>query len=67
MENIVTLEWCLEKIKENTEELLKQNIPSRVLMQNAIPRGMAMIKGQIDRQTVIDLCAIAITVLIQTS
>lgn len=67
MENIVTLEWCLEKIKENTEELLKQNIPSRVLMQNAIPRGMTMIKGQIDRQTVIDLCAIAITVLIQTS
>lgn len=67
MENIVTLEWCLEKIKENTEELLKQNIPSRVLMQNAIPRGMAMIKGQIDRQTVIDLCSIAITVLIQTS
>lgn len=67
MENIVTLEWCLEKIKENTEELLKQNIPSRVLMQNAIPRGMAMIKGQIDRQTIIDLCAIAITVLIQTS
>lgn len=67
MENIVTLEWCLEKIKENTEELLKQNIPSRVLVQNAIPRGMAMIKGQIDRQTVIDLCAIAITVLIQTS
>ena len=67
MENIVTLEWCLEKIKENTEELLKQKIPSRVLMQNAIPRGMAMIKGQIDRQTVIDLCAIAITVLIQTS
>lgn len=67
MENIVTLEWCLEKIKENTEELLKQKIPSRVLVQNAIPRGMAMIKGQIDRQTVIDLCAIAITVLIQTS
>lgn len=67
MENIVTLEWCLEKIKENTEELLKQKIPSRVLVQNAIPRGMAMIKGQIDRQTVIDLCAIAITVLIQES
>ena len=67
MENIVTLEWCLEKIKENTEELLKQNIPSRVLVQNAIPRGMAMIKGQIDRQTVIDLCSIAITILIQTS
>ena len=67
MENIVTLEWCLEKIKENTEELLKQKIPSRVLMQNAIPRGMAMIKGQIDRQTVIDLCSIAITILIQES
>lgn len=67
MENIVTLEWCLEKIKENTQELLKQKIPSRVLMQNAIPRGMAMIKGQIDRQTVIDLCSIAITILIQES
>lgn len=67
MENIVTLEWCLEKIKENTEELLKQKIPSRVLVQNAIPRGMAMIKGQIDRQTVIDLCSIAITILIQES
>lgn len=67
MENIVTLEWCLEKIKENTQELLKQKIPSRVLVQNAIPRGMAMIKGQIDRQTVIDLCSIAITILIQES
>ena len=65
--DIVTLDWALERLRENTEELLKQNIPSRVLVQNAIPRGLQIIKGQIDRQTVIDLCSIALTILIQES
>lgn len=51
-------------ITENTTELLKQRIPTGTLVQNAIPRGMLLIKGNIDKQTVIDLCAIALTVLV---
>lgn len=59
------MDLFMKHIRENTGELLKQKIPSRVLMQNAIPRGMKLMKGQIDRQTVIDMCAIALTILLQ--
>lgn len=52
-------------ITENTIELLKQRIPTGTLVQNAIPRGMRLIKGNIDKQTIVDLCAIALTVLVQ--
>lgn len=59
------LETLLGHVKDNTQELLKQKVPSRVLIQNAIPRGMQLVRGQVDRQTVIDMCAIALTILIQ--
>lgn len=59
------LEALLGHVKDNTQELLKQKVPSRVLIQNAIPRGMQLVRGQVDRQTVIDMCAIALTILIQ--
>lgn len=59
------LEALLGHVKGNTQELLKQKVPSRVLIQNAIPRGMQLVRGQVDRQTVIDMCAIALTILIQ--
>ena len=52
-------------ITENTQELLKQKIPTGTLVQNAIPRGLRLIKGSVDKQTVVDLCAIALTVLVQ--
>lgn len=59
------LETLLGHVKDNTQELLKQKVPSRVLIQNAIPRGMQLVRGQVDRQTVVDMCAIALTILIQ--
>lgn len=61
------LETLLTQISKNTQELLSQKIPSRTLVQNAIPRGLRVIKGNIDNQTVVDLCAIALTVLVQDS
>ena len=59
------IEMYLKYIKENTTELLKQKIPTRTLMQNAIPRGFKLMKGQLDKQTIIDLCSIALTIVIQ--
>lgn len=59
------IEMYLKYIKENTTELLKQKIPTRTLMQNAIPRGLKLMKGQLDKQTIIDLCSIALTIVIQ--
>lgn len=59
------LETLIAQISKNTQELLSQKIPSRTLVQNAIPRGLRVIKGNIDTQTVVDLCAIALTVLVQ--
>lgn len=61
------LETLITQISKNTQELLSQKIPSRTLVQNAIPRGLRVIKGNIDTQTVVDLCAIALTVLVQDS
>ena len=55
----------LTQISKNTQELLFQRIPSRTLVQNAIPRGLRVLKGNVDTQTVVDLCAIALTVLVQ--
>lgn len=55
----------LTQISKNTQELLSQRIPSRTLVQNAIPRGLRVLKGNVDTQTVVDLCAIALTVLVQ--
>lgn len=59
------IEMYLKYIKENTTELLKQKIPTRTLMQNAIPRGLKLMKGQLDKQIIIDLCSIALTIVIQ--
>ena len=53
------------KVKDNVKFLLKENYSNNVLMQNAFSRGVNVIKGNIDKQTIIDLSVIALTLLIQ--
>ena len=67
--DIITDEDRLKKylsfVEQNTKDLLKQKYPNQRLVQEAIPRGLKMVRGNIDKQTVIDLCSIALTVLMQ--
>lgn len=53
------------KVKNNVKYLLKENYSSNVLIQNAFSRGMNVVRGNIDKQTIIDLSVIALTLLIQ--
>lgn len=53
------------KVKDNVKYLLKENYSSNVLIQNAFSRGMNVVRGNIDKQTIIDLSVIALTLLIQ--
>lgn len=53
------------KVKDNVKFLLKENYSNNVLIQNAFSRGVNVIKGNIDKQTIIDLSVIALTLLIQ--
>lgn len=65
MEN-ENLNKILESVKENVQELSNKNYPKNILIQNALNRGMQIMKGDFSKQIIFDLCVIALTVLIQT-
>lgn len=58
------LDNLMNSIKENILDLQKKNYPKNVLVQNAFNRGMRIFKGDLSKQNIIDLCVIALTVLI---
>lgn len=58
------LDNLINSIKENILDLQKKNYPKNVLIQNAFNRGMKIFKGDLSKQNIIDLCVIALTVLI---
>lgn len=53
------------KIKDNVKFLLDKDYSEQTLIQNAFSRGMNIVKGNIDKQTIVDLSVIALTILIQ--
>lgn len=59
------LEDYVKIIKENSKELLEKNYEYNILLQNAIQRGIQAIQGNISSQTMVDLCSIALTLLVK--
>ena len=53
------------KIKDNVKFLLDKDYSEQILIQNAFSRGMNVVRGNIDKQTIVDLSVIALTILIQ--
>lgn len=53
------------KIKDNVKFLLDKDYSEQTLIQNAFSRGMNIVRGNIDKQTIVDLSVIALTILIQ--
>lgn len=65
MDNQAELDMLLSKIKENSLLLLKEQHSSNVLLQSATSRGMQVLRGSQEPQLYVDLCSIALTLLIQ--
>lgn len=53
------------KVKDNVKFLLDKDYSEQTLIQNAFSRGMNIVRGNIDKQTIVDLSVIALTILIQ--
>ena len=53
------------KVKDNVKFLLDKDYSEQTLIQNAFSRGMNVVRGNIDKQTIVDLSFIALTILIQ--
>lgn len=53
------------KVKDNVKFLLDKDYSEQILIQNAFSRGMNVVRGNIDKQTIVDLSVIALTILIQ--
>ena len=53
------------KIKDNVKFLLDKDYSEQTFIQNAFSRGMNIVRGNIDKQTIVDLSVIALTILIQ--
>lgn len=53
------------KVKDNVKFLLDKDYSEQTLIQNALSRGMNIVRGSIDKQTIVDLSVIALTILIQ--
>ena len=53
------------KVKDNVKFLLDKGYSEQTLIQNAFSRGMNIVRGNIDKQTIVDLSVIALTILIQ--
>lgn len=54
------------KIKDNTSELLKQNVPMDVIFTNLVGKGYKLyINKDINLQNTVDLCALCLTVYIK--
>ena len=69
MDNIKTDEVIIDevftKVKDNVKFLLDKDYSEQTLIQNAFSRGMNIVRGNIDKQTIVDLSVIALTILIQ--
>lgn len=67
--NIITDDTLIDeifiKIKDNVKFLLDKDYSEQTLIQNAFSRGMNIVRGNIDKQTIVDLSVIALTILIQ--
>lgn len=61
------LKELLSKISDNTKTLLSEKFQNSTLIQNATSRGMRVLKGELTKQLIIDLCSIALTLLIQNT
>ena len=59
------IDEIFEKVKDNVKYLLEKDYSEQVLIQNAFNRGMNVVKGNIDKQTIIDLSVIALTLLVK--
>lgn len=55
----------VEIIKKNASALLEEHHSNQTLIQSATSRGFQILKGSMDKQLYVDLCAIALTVVIQ--
>lgn len=60
------LSEIVSKIKDNTEALLKQNVPMDVIFTNLVSKGYKLyINKDITLQNTVDLCALCLTVFLK--
>lgn len=55
----------LKKIKNNSMYLLEKEYPENILFNNAFSRGIEIFRGSNDKQTIIDLIVIALSILVK--
>ena len=55
----------LKKIKNNSMYLLDKEYPENILINNAFSRGIEIFRGNNDKQTVIDLIVITLSILVK--
>lgn len=55
----------LKKIKNNSMYLLDKEYPENILINNAFSRGIEIFRGNNDKQTIIDLIVIALSILVK--
>lgn len=55
------LDSFIDHIKLNSKDLLERNISERALKSNVINKGIMLYLGNINDQTIIDFCALIVT------
>ena len=60
------LSEIVNKIKDNTSALLKQNVPMDVIFTNLVGKGYKLyINKDVNLQNTVDLCALCLTVYLK--